>query len=681
MIQHFKVLPYLFLLFSVSQVKAYQWVRNEFEADELCSFPYKCDSETIAPDNRPRLPVEQPVSPQIIQGRCSTIPTSQSYKAQVGALVCGQSSVIEVRDRIMHSQEKLDANFEFLNVNNRERAQKELLARVGWNHQMKFSVEENWIYQLRRGDYVNCRAYPGYESGGAAENYQTTCYRTGRTETFRRRVNKFKRVCLRANPPPPPPPQAPIGDSGSGQNSGGASQPNPPPAFKYEAPTAPKGSGEDSKSQGDRFDEGWGRGSMIIKDREGRIPAWRGQRRLADRDESATYDSEPQYGCAEWSSPRKYDSYEENVIQPAESLSYSCQKVRFQWCTWFQSQAASQICPEKKTARVTTEYLHDPEWKPGVPGYDDQLPNKFDLLLGESEVVKIYASNQTGTTMVPAFKFANALPGRDKAWNEYSYEAKPRALNCEYKDQDIKINVKTLHRNVQPAPNPLQIPKDENGNPTAFTEFDKRGRPVVLSLINPGRNMVLDRSNLSRIFGEDASNSNPKMTNNQVSLRSDVKVGGISKKFWENTMFWMRLYWMDGKRLVRVTQPVELNINQADPLAEFVNIRLDGQNGIKKLYKLSIPFEGLFGFLGTDVSLDPRREYRLEIKVAQPGFEGIYSSGFTKDIEKQMSGEATKLEDKRAYSESQVIPLKAPQAKRSFWQAFKHWRERRMWRP
>jgi hypothetical protein len=130
---------------------------------------------------------------------------------------------------------------------------------------------------------------------------------------------------------------------------------------------------------------------------------------------------------------------------------------------------------------------------------------------------------------------------------------------------------------------------------------------------------------------------------------------------------------------VKVTQPVEFNLNQARPVGDNLTVSLDGGYGMKKLYKLSIPLESLFGFLATDVALDPKRDYTLEVKVAQPGFDGIYINGLEQKDGKEEDD--LKVKDKAAYSESQKIILRATESKPGLIEKFWHWREKRMWRP
>ena len=663
---------------------------SEYQVGQLCTYPFSCDSETRDPDYRRALEVPQPTANAPAKGNCSEIPLSQSYMARPTSVTCsGGDSFVQIRDRIMHSNEKLDENYTQLRAGNRDAAQKALLTKLTMNQKIQFRVNENWYYRVRRGAYTDCRNRGSlFESGGEPESYETTCYRRNRTETVLQRVYQKRRYCRIENDPPPPPPppvhtpdEQPSYNSGSSNRSSGSgsggytpapSKPSPPPVSRERAPEAPRGKGEDSGSQRDRIRRGFDEGSYKIHTSQNRTVAQNYRlRRIEDDIRPTIQDSEPTYGCRVWDTRVEIDQMREVTVRLPD-ISYSCTRTRSRWCTWFEDVAAQQSCPELKTADIELNFSHDPAWKPGNEKYDDQLPNKFDLLLGESEFVR-FKLNSNGSTQSAAVQIENAVKGRKLPWNQYSIEAKPAQISCAYKDQKINVNVSTIGRNLQPAPNPLEIPKDENGQEVPFTKFDKKGRPALLSLLNPGRSLVLDRSEISRVFGEDV-----KIVNSKTP-----KTGAISKKFWENTMFWMRLYWQDGRRQVRISQPVQFNLNQAVPVGDEMQIALDGSSEVRKLYKLSIPFEDLFGFFATDVMLDPNREYSLEVKVAQPGFEGIYETGLKdqKNIEKAADGTAIKIDDKSAYSESKVIKFRPTQASPNLIERWWHFREKRMLRP
>jgi hypothetical protein len=200
-----------------------------------------------------------------------------------------------------------------------------------------------------------------------------------------------------------------------------------------------------------------------------------------------------------------------------------------------------------------------------------------------------------------------------------------------------------------------------------------------LLVLNPTRNQVLDRSNLSRVFGDD-KNPNAKMKPQDIQTDPALKHAGISRKFWENTRFWMRLVWMYGNKKVRVTLGRPFEINQAGAIGDQMHISLAAKNGMERFYKLSVPFENHFAFLGGDVPLDPKKKYFIEIKLAQPGFDGIYLSGLNNDP--SLNDQEKKLINKDAYSESKYIPLPEHiESKRSWLEQFWDWRARRMWRP
>lgn len=673
---------------------------DESEVGALCSFPYSCDEETRAADTRVKPGITQPISAQPIQGSCIQIPAAQSFQAQIGALECGSTSVVQSRERIQYPQEHLDRNAENIQANQREEAQKVLKATVGYNEQLKFTVKENWTYKRKVGDFVDCRGRYGAE-GGAVETYRTQCFRQTRNEKVFRKVITKKRNCARFTPKPPDP--EPVSSGGSGvyipgsTGGGGGYSPSPAPSYHYSPPSAPSGRGEtyQEMERNGTGSKAWGDGGYLniqeilnqktILPEISRDPArsnYYGQMREMDSRVILTDGDSGTYGCDDWGNYKVVDTDKEEYTISADPLSYSCIRTRNQWCTWFVDEPATALCPEQKTATVDVKFVTPSDWNPSNPLYDDQLPNKFDLLLGEAEFLKISANDSLSSTMRPSLRIENAVKDkngkyRELPWNKYETRISPGAVTCQYKDQKFEMEVNTLGRNVQAAPNPLQIPTDEAGNYLAFEGTDSKGRPAILNLINPARSLVLDRSNLSRIFGADP---NDPTATSSVAKKDEANKGGVPKQFWENTKFWMRLYWKDKRGTqVKVTQAKQFDINKANPVGDYLAVSLDGKMGMDKFYNLALPFEDVLSFLGGDAALDPNQEYFLEIKVAQPGFNGIYTSGYRPD-DKTPENER-KIKDKSAYSESLVIPMKAIQSKPTLWQKFWLHRMKKFYRP
>lgn len=668
---------------------------SESQAPYLCTGNFQCGPEVSAPDNRPRPAVYQPKSDSAVQGNCSVLPSGQDYQARLRPLECGGGSDFKLRERYAHTQEDLDRNFELLQIGNREAAQKALLKEQTWTQKIPFSVVENWTYKLKRGEFTDCRSKPGYLEGGQPEEYTTTCFRTGRKEKVVRTVQKWKKVCTKAKPDPEPEVDSPSpihqqsrGNGGGSSNfggggwsapsGGGGSQRRSDPPPQRQEPK--RGRGESEGEIKDRSRRGYN--SSIESEKlhsSNRSPA-QSLRRIKTRDEEPTYGPKPNNGCETWSSPRENGTYEEELWEDVDDISYSCVKVRNRWCTWLEETPASQACPQRKNAVITVVYKTPQDWNPSNPKYDDQLPNKFDLLHSEREFVKVDLNGGSETrnlSLAISAKFANELKTRTKAWNEYQAQPIPATATCEYKDVAFTLNVHTLGRNVQSAPNPLVIPQ-ENGVEKPFNGVDDKGRPANLTLVNPTRWLVLDRSNLSRAFGESAKDSDKGKT---VALATDPALGraGIKRKFLENTRFWIRLWMVDGNSKVKVTRFREFDINKASPDGENLNISLEGKYGMPAFYKMAVPFEKIFGFLGGDISLDPQAKYKLEIRLAQPSFDGIYLSGL--DNDPTLDDEEKKIVSDRAYSEPKYIDLPALTTKRNFMDKFWDWRFRNMRRP
>ncbi len=691
-------------LMACSTLNAGQFVGSGFDADQLCVAPFRCDGETIAPDNRPSLPVSQPINSGTVQGGCDQLPKGRDYLAHPTGLSCsGGGQEDYLRERLPHTQEKLDENYGYLGlgptIEARTAAQKVLLVpNYGWTNQFKLDVRQNWVYKRKTGGYTDCRAQNLFGGeGGAIESYQTTCYRRNRKEEVVRTVIEKERYCVVASAPPPPPPPTrtePEPETGShsttpsfgGGSTGGStghsgssssrpSEPRQEPRHEPKHDTnqgssKPKGNGESFKSNRDRAKRGFdGYYRIKIPNQIDRFPSYSNRRIYPARDH-LTEGSTPQYGCDRWE-VREVGRHDEHVYENVEDVSYSCTKIRNQWCTWYEDQADSSVCPEARTATVTVNYKTPGDWNPLNKLYDDQLPNKFDLLLGEAELIRV-SLGSNGSTLTPSVNIVNAIEGHKEPWNVYETKFSPSELLCQYKDMNTTLNVLPQKRVVQTAPNTLTVLSK------SFEGLDYKGRPKNLLVSNPARNLVLDRSNLSRAFGQD---KNPQAKVSKADFRTDpaLKNAGISRKFWENTRFWMRLIWMDGNKKVKITLGRPFSINQAGAVGDTLNVSLVAENGMDKFYKLSVPYERFFGFLGGSVPLDPKKKYFIEIKMAQPGFDGIYLSGLNNDP--SLSDEEKKLINNDAYSDSKLIPLPQVSSSRTWLERFEDWRARRMWRP
>ncbi|OQW50249.1 MAG: hypothetical protein A4S09_00195 [Proteobacteria bacterium SG_bin7] len=657
-------------------------VSDASEAAALCSAPFTCDAETIASDNRAPLRIDQPANPTPVQGLCGTLPRGLDYRARPTYFTCsGGGTESHTRGPIEHDADQIDKNFSLLSIGNREGAQKALLKKdYGWKKQIKVNVSQNWTYMQKVGAYTDCSDQPGAQ-GGESESYQTICYRSNRKEKVVQRVVRKETFCSKKNPPPPPPPVSSGGGSsgstygegsggfsgGSGgsyspsrSSSGGGGSYSPSRPSSGDGYSAPKGRGESSGENRSRMDRGRNSSSEYkLEQMKIRAPALT-YRRIAD-DIRTDKESEPMYGCARWET-RTVSDEDTYSYEDVEDISYTCTKTRNKWCTWYQQESSSQLCPEQKTINIQVKYQTPADWNPKNPAYDDQLPNKFDLLLGESEIITVGFSSGS-RDITPNAEIKNGMQTRKDPWNKYSTNWSPRTLDCRYQDQEFDLEITPERRIVQSAPNPLDLP-DGYGEKAVSEELDSSGRPKNLNLKNKARGLVLDRSGLSRIYGKDQS---------EQSEKSRV---GITRKAWENTRFWMRLWWLDGNNKVKVTLGRHFNINQASPEGDRVSISLAGENGMSRFYKMAVPFEEVFGFLGGDVSLDPSRKYEIEIKTAQPGFDGIYIGGL--DDDSSLSDEEKKLVNKDAYSESLWIPFDASNSKRSLLQRFWDWRAGRM---
>ena len=184
-------------------------------------------------------------------------------------------------------------------------------------------------------------------------------------------------------------------------------------------------------------------------------------------------------------------------------------------------------------------------WKPGVPGYYDQIPLKYDLLPGESEIVQTYSTTANYTSSLsPEVQ----IPG---GWNEYSFNVSRRGFACEQlrakglSPYEFSAEIHTVKRNLgKKSPNAFKLPVDFEGNPLEAilwsNDVDKKGiehskaYPKGIQLIDTAGDMVRKMAEQSRANEsyEVAKYKKRKITNADGVEVNDLK---SDDKFFKNT--------------------------------------------------------------------------------------------------------------------------------------------------
>lgn len=617
----------------------------------LCSGKYDCGSErNIGVDDRVAPSFSQPLPESVPVGNCGDlIPANQALRAKIHPVTCGEGS--EVRDRYPIAVDKRtmsqwDKLLRSTVSNNREEAQQLRTADLKWATEIAFPVYENWTYDQIHGGFNGDRC--GYEP------WETTCERS-RTEEY----TYEEEVCASRE-------TAPAYDGG-GSSSGGGYQPVESP-YKTRLNDTPSGHSES-------YQEQKGRGMQYYDDEASRsnlspIDVILGVNRAV----AAAGD------CIQWKTVTRTST------RSVEPIRYKCMKQRPKFCTWFEKESVRRSCRPHK-ATVNVEYERDSNWRPGYGNpetrtrdYVDILPNKWDLLPGETETVVTYANLGTSTTLRPAMAFsagADPIP-----WNEYEAVASPAQVRCEYgMVPHINFKVITKGRNKKNAPNPLALPVQENGQPAEALEFGQfGGKPVRAFLQDKSRATMLAASMHSRSFPRPEGA--PELAKDSMVTRAKVTqtIGDTdSNGFWVDTQFRLQLYKKDKwNRWVKLTMPDKRTTRALGVkiFRDSVEVGLNATNGGEDFDRATGPLNGVLGpfWRAIGTHLTPGHKYFIKLQVTQRGLP--FYNGGCKDGKSTCEGE--EQADEKQWSEPLWIDWTAPENvdNRTFLQRWKDLQEK-----
>lgn len=598
-----------------------------------CGGRISCGSIQVTErDTRTAPAITQPKADAPTIGACGTpLPDGQDYQARLTGTTCSPSNEKSHQRLPMPvDQDKKDKAMQVLSsvndsVTKRTRAQELLYTPIKWSDEFQISMSESWQYSVLTGDF-----------NGPSESYDTTCS-MDRTETYDVAVPIYETYCaqreiIEDDPPPRkeptynPPVTRPDSRSESRQTPTPMTRPDnqpsrPAPRPQEQRPAPPsqprpkppepspdrlKGtSSSEIKSQSqDNYNKK--RRPNGIDGASYKHDLFRQLRSIASREGRCIREAQRDTGRTRLE-PRS---------RTLPSISGLCTARRGTWRTYFVSRQSQRSCAPQ-TVKVNVDYKLDPNWNPKNSAYLDILPNKYDLLPGESEIIKV-KGNVAQNAVAPVLSVENG-------WNKYFTKIIPERLSCDINKKEFTIEVHTESRIKRRAPNPFQLPEGTE----ALVGLDDKGRPNALKLVDSVRGIRLDASMNSRQFGQPAAEEKSEPKNIGQS-----EAGG-SEAFWVGTQFRMSLYSYDWQgRKVHVTLPNAFTTNKTDVFRNEMEISLGGFGGMDRLYRPAGPlqfiFGGLYKYLG--VELSPNTDYTLEVQAAQrefPFYESTCQNGRT----------------------------------------------------
>lgn len=127
-------------------------------------------------------------------------------------------------------------------------------------------------------------------------------------------------------------------------------------------------------------------------------------------------------------------------------------------CYYDHPRSASIHCSEEAVS-YQARFERDPKWNPSASGYNEFIPNKYDLLPGEVEDIQVYNNRDSSTRLQP-----DVVIG-DK-WNDYSIHLSGPAVGaaCRQNAHDsLNVSIVTNHRLLREGPNAFRLPVDFAG--------------------------------------------------------------------------------------------------------------------------------------------------------------------------------------------------------------------------
>lgn len=619
-------------------------------AQNSCGGEYRCGSEYYDEPTRSRPPIEQPRVDKEVMGSCnSKLPLSQSYQANVQGVTCGEG----VQRNLVLPQEvskEIRDEWDVLSRSGLADAQKTMQEmrkqEQKWSGQVKIPMTENWSYTEIVGDF---------DAGHCGtEDFQTTCYKN-REESYIHTWTEdiYEDYCTAYGDHSSDNHSSSGGGYGSSGGSSSSDDDYSSPWSSGSGSDGGGGSGEGFGGGNSDYDSSWGDGGALESDY---LP-----KNIKATDESLDINRRPSSHCVSWG--RRFvrtDTHREKRWRQTTRLAYSCVKKRAKWCTWPVTRQASRSCKDH-VVKYNLEYKNDLNWRPGylhhsdpVRHYNDLLPNKWDLLPGESEQVFVYGNAGVSTVVAPKVAFKNGLNNHALPWNEYKFQSQPEQVRCQYgMEPEFKIDILTLGRNKQKAPNPVTV----SGEPLKFE--DKQSRPFAIEFVDIGRGTALKDAqlsrNLPRPIGETGkADPNALYQDNGTPLKGTSASGG----YWQESRFKIQLFYTDENgRNVRVTpKPESYSYDQIDVFKDTITISLEGKEGMDRFYRSGGPFEWAFGWAYRlfNMELTPGREYFIRLRVVSRGLP-FYDSGCVGGKAICQGEEGTD----EAYSEALDIKFKA----------------------
>lgn len=211
-------------------------------------------------------------------------------------------------------------------------------------------------------------------------------------------------------------------------------------------------------------------------------------------------------------------------------------------CYYDVRKSASQHC-SSEVMTYDARFSRDPKWNTNHPAYNEFIPNKYDLLPGEVEMIQTF--NGQGTTLVPNIKIGDA-------WNKYSIS--PGTINgggssmsCRPNSKaHVQFEIQTVERLIKASPNAFQLPVDHAGKSirplewAVDTDSGEKARPIRMKLTDSSAALVkLMAQQSQNISGREKLKSDLGLGQNGDKM--DLVKSSAADGFYKNTVLRFQL--------------------------------------------------------------------------------------------------------------------------------------------
>jgi hypothetical protein len=264
------------------------------------------------------------------------------------------------------------------------------------------------------------------------------------------------------------------------------------------------------------------------------------------------------------------------------------------------------------------------EWNPKTVGYYDVIPNKYDLLPGEIEVIQLFNTSGRSRTIDPYGQVGDA-------WNEYEFiiaiMGHGRQAPCRFNHTyEMDVLIKTVKRLTDKAsPNAFRLPVDRHGrqtDPLSWLETLNsdneyvRSKPDVIKLSDASSTIITSMARQTRKFETEIQKAKNEAGVGESASDKDSREHKEESGFWKDTRVRLQLFeviWLGRDR--RVTHNMYTSGSEV-AMGEHYKMGLMGSATESDMYRASGPYiQSIWEQF--KFNLRPKTEYEFRISMYQ----------------------------------------------------------------